>query len=338
MGYKVLQYQKEVIEKGKVKPLNLIHGEEHFLVRTLIEKLKDKFGENFNLSWGDEIDLEDLYELSSEGSLFSAASEKAILLMNFDEFLKKLGRKRKSVEALTDLLKSLKTTKLFAVVNYKLTNQELSREPYKTFSELGDIILADKLPTNRIKEIVRKKFEREGGGIEEEALDLLVDTCQGNLMVLKNESEKLLAHADGRKITLEDVMKVCLPWEEYTLFEFVDSFFEKDIGKSLRILRDIYTKDTHALQVMGMLTGYITKLFVVHELLSEGEKLESALDKVGVKHQFAKVKFKGYLDKVPREAARTLIEDIYRLDYSVKVLFVNPEDALEKFTTEYVLS
>jgi len=146
MSYKVIQYQKEVIEGGQIKPLNLVHGEEEFLVRTLVDRLRNKFAENFTLVWGDEIELEDLYELFSEGSIFSATTDKAILIMKFDEFLKRLGRKKKSTETLTDLLKNLKSTKLFAVVGRKLTNQELSKEPYKTFSALGDLILADRLP------------------------------------------------------------------------------------------------------------------------------------------------------------------------------------------------
>ncbi len=337
MDYKVIQYQREVLEKGAIKPLNLVHGDEEFLLRTLIEKLREKFGDNFTLAWGDETTLEDLYELSSEGSMFSAVTDKVVLLMHFDDFLKKLGRKKKSMESFLELLKSLKTTKLFAVVNRKLTSQELTREPFKTISVRGDVILADRLPPKRVKEIVRKKFEREAGGIEEPALELLVEMCQGNLMVLKHESEKLIAYSEGKKVTEEDVRKVCFPWESYNLFDFIDSFFEKDVERTLRVLRDAYVKGTPALQIIGMLSGYITKLYTVHELISEGERIDSALEKVGVKHQFAKVKFKKYLDSISKEKARELLELMYRLDYSVKVSFANPESTLVKFTTDHLL-
>ncbi len=337
MTYKAVQYQKEVLEGGKVKTLNLVHGEEEFLVRTLIDKLKNKFAENFTLTWGDELELGDLYELFSEGSIFSATTEKAVVIMKFDEFLKKLGRKKKNTENLTDLLKNLKSTKLFAVVGHKLTAQELSREPYKTFSALGDIILADRLPTKRVKDIVRKKFEREAKGIEEEALNLLVEMCGGNLMVLKHESEKLIAYSEGRKVTREDVKNVCFPWEDHTLFDLIDSFFERDAERTLRVLRDAYRKGTPPIQILGMLSGYVTKLYVVQELLSEGERLDNALEKVGVKHQFAKLKFKNYLDKTPKERARELLEALYRLDYAIKVGFADPQRSVEKFATDYTL-
>ncbi|WP_457601507.1 DNA polymerase III subunit delta [Hydrogenivirga sp.] len=337
MNYRVLQYQKEVLEGNKVKPLNLVHGDEEFLVKTLIEKLRSKFGENFTLVWGDELNPEELYELCSEGSMFSATADKAVVVVNFEDFLKKLGRKKKSMESLLELLRSLKTTKLFAVVGGKLGTQELSREPYRTIASSGDVILAERLPARRVKDIVRKKFEREAEGIEEDALELLVELCQGNLMVLKHESEKLIAYSEGKRVTAEDVKRVCFPWQDYTLFELIDAFFGKDVGRTLRVLKDSYMKGTSPLQILGMLSGYITKLFVVHELLSKGERLDTALEKVGVRHQFAKVKFKSYLDRVKRDRAEELLESLYRLDRSVKVNYIDPGKALENFLTEYTL-
>jgi len=161
--------------------------------------------------------------------------------------------------------------------------------------------------------------------------------CGNNLMVLKHESEKLIAYSEGRKITLEDVKKVCFPWEDPTLFDLIDSFFERDTERTLRVLRDAYTKGTHPIQILGMLSGYVTKLYVVHELLSEGDRLENALEKVGVKHQFAKLKFKNYLDKTSKSRARELLENLYKLDYALKVSFADPHRSLEKFATDYTL-
>ncbi len=330
-------YQKEVLEKGKAKPVNLVHGEEEFLIKALLERIRSIYGDGLSVAWGDELSLENLYELGLEGSMFSKGGERAVFVLNSEPFLNKVSRKKAQLDAFRSFLSRLSKTKLFFVVNRKLSASELSKEPFKTVSSLGDVILADRLPTEKVKEIVRKKLEREAGGIEEGALDLLVELCQGNLMVLKWETEKLIAYSDGEKITEDTVRKVCVPWESYGMFEFLDRFFERDVKGSLRILKDMYRGGVLPLQIVSTLSSYAIKLFTLHLLLEKGEDLEKALDTVGVKHKFARLKFKRYLDKVPKERARKLVEGLYRLDFAIKVRFSNPERSLMRFTEDFTV-
>ena len=335
--FKVLQYQKEVLEKGRVKPVNLVHGEEEYLVKTLEGKLRDIYGDNFTLAWGDETSLEDLYELTAEGSMFSQTSDRVVFLRSFEDFLKKLGRRKKSMESLLALLKRLSRSKLFMVVERKLSSQDLSKEPFKTISSVGDVILADRLSAKKVKEIVRKKLEREAGGIDEEALDLLVDLCQGDLMILKGETEKLIAYSEGKRITAEVVGRVCTPWGSYGVFEFLDTFFAGDLAKSLRALRDMFASGVPPLQIMTTLGNYAMRIYTAHLLLEQGQSLEKTLDTLGIKHRFSQLKFKTYLEKFPKERAKELLEALYRLDLSVKVYFANPEAALRNFTVDFTL-
>jgi len=335
--FKVPQYQREVLEKGKVKPVNLVHGEEEYLVRTLADKLKEIYGDSFTLVWGDETSLEDLYELSSEGSMFSQNQDRVVFLKGFEEFLKKLGRKKKNMEAFLSFVNRLSRAKLFLVVDRKLSTQELSKEPFKTITAVGDLILAERLPAKKIKEIVRRKLEREAGGIEEEALDLLVELCQGDLMILRSETEKLISYAGKRKITAEDVRKVCAPWGSYGIFEFLDAFFEGNTKKSLEALKNMFSQGVPPLQVMTTLGNYAMRMYTVRLLLEEGHSLEKALETVGIKHKFSQLKFKAYMEKLPKEKLKGLIEALYRLDISVKLYFNDAEAALKNFTVDFTL-
>ena len=337
MEYKILQYQKEVLEKGKVKSLNLIHGEEEFLIKALIDKLKSIYGHNFTLLWGEDTTLEELRESIAEGSMFSSTKERVVLVRGFDAFLKKLGRKKKTLENLLSFLKGIKSSKLFAVVEGKLSPQDISKEPFKTFSAVGDIAVADRLSKKKVRDIVKKKFEREGGGIEEGALDLLVEMCQGNLMVLKHESEKLIAYCEGNKTTEEDVKKVCSPWGEFSLFDFIDSFFAKDVKRCIDSIRDNLSKGVSPLQIIAMLSTYASKLFILHSLLREGESLDKALERLNIKSKFVKIKFKGYLESFSRDESTRLIESLYRLDREIKLSYADPERELLKFTTDFML-
>lgn len=335
--FKILQYQKEVLEKGKAKPVTLIHGEEEYLVKAFIDKLRSAYGNSLSLRWGDELEPEEIFSLVSEGSIFGG-SENVIVILNFEEFLRKIGRKKRSIEALLNTLKRIKSSRLFLVVSRKLSSQELSKEPFKTIASIGDLVLADRLHPKKITEIVRRKFEKEGGGIEEEALELLINMCGGNLMILKQESEKLITYADGKKVTPEDVRRVCVPSDSYTLFDFIDYLFQGDLDKTLRSLKDAFSKGVPPLQILGLLYNYAIKLYTAFELRRKGENLDAALEAVGVKHQFAKMKFKKYMEEMNEERIGVLIDRLYRLDIRVKTYFSDPQRELVDFVTEFTLS
>ena len=328
MEYKLLPYLKKVIEKNSPKAINLVYGEEEYLIRTLVDKLKENFPNGYRVLWGDELSLDSFFEFVSGGSLFSSKGYNVLVVFAFDIFLKNLGKK--GIGNFLDVLKSVKGVYIYLVVEGKLSRTELSREPYKTIISMGDVIVADKVPKQKVKEIVRKKFEREAQGIEEQALEKLIDMCGSNLLALKQESEKLLAFSGGGKVKLEDVEKVCVPWEETGLFELVDTVLEGDIEKSLSALREVLRKGVSPFQIVATLASYINKLFIVHEMLSRGTSLETALESVGIKHNFLKLKFKRYLDSLDSQRAEALIESLYRLDYGTKVRFLPPDKELEK--------
>ncbi len=337
MTYRILQYQKEVLEKGKAVPVNLVHGEEEFLVRTLIEKLKSLYGDNTTVVWGDDVRPEDVYNLLSEGSMFSAGADRAVVVLRAEEFFKKL-RGRRALSSFTGTLGKLKRAKLFLVFSGKLTPQDLAKEPLKTIAKMGHVIAADRLSPAKVKEMVRRKLEREAGGVEEEALNLLVDMCGGNLTVLRQEVEKLIAYAAGEKITPRMVREVCSPWESYTVFDFIDSFMKGNLEGSLRALEDSCRKGIPALQIQSTLASYALRLYTLHRLLSRGKDVEKALDSLGVRHSFLRMKLKGYLESFPQKRLRDLVLSLHRLDADQKLRFVNPETSLRNFTIDFLRS
>jgi len=240
MTYRVLQYQREVLEKGKAVAVNLVHGEEEFLVKTLIEKLKSLHRDNVAVVWGDEVRPEDIYALLSEGSMFSTGTDRVVVILRAEEFFRKI-RGRRSLSSLTHTLGKLSRAKLFFVFSRKLTPQDLSKEPLRSVAGMGHVITADKLNLSKVKEMVRRKLEREAGGVEEEAVNLLVD------------------------------MWVCFPWESYTVFDFIDSFMKGDPEGALRALEDAYRKGIPALQIQSTLTSYALRLYTLHRLLNAGK-------------------------------------------------------------------
>jgi DNA polymerase-3 subunit delta len=334
MEFRVTVYQKEVLERGEVKNLNLVHGEEEYLIKTLLEKLRSRFG-GIRVLWGDEISPEELLPSASEGDLFGTSGGRVVVVHRFDDLVKRVRRRKRTLESFVAGLRKLKEVKIFALVYGKLSPEELSREPYRTFASQGDVILADRIPRKKVLELVRRKFQREGGGIEEEALELLVDLCGGDLMVLRQEVEKILVYAGKERVGKETVEKVCAPWETGTVFDLLEALFSKDAEKALRVLKALERAGVPPLQVQALIVSQIIRLYTLARAKERGGDTEKVLDRLGVRHSFARAKIKSYLGRVNLRELRTTVEKLYRMDRLAKVSFTPPESLVREFVLQF---
>jgi DNA polymerase III delta subunit len=135
----------------------------------------------------------------------------------------------------------------------------------------------------------------------------------------------------GKSISKEDILQVCIPHSEHTVFEFIDAFFEGNLDKAIRTLKSLESFGVNALQLQALLVSYAVKLCLLHIALEEGTAPDKALSDLGINHPFMKLKFKGYMQKYGRKRSAQLIESLYRLDFSVKTSYTEPQEALESF-------
>ena len=330
MEQKALTFLKS-IEKEEIPQFVLLHGEEEYLVRTIIDKLREKFGGSFRLLWGDDVDLSQLIGELSERDIFSSTARRAVFVMNFNEFLKKISRSKKSLGLLVRTIEGMKGSGLIAHFPYRLKPQDLKKDPLSSLIKQGLVVSADRLPARKIEEILRKKFEKEAGGIEEEALRILISLTGGDLMVLKQESEKLITYAGGRKITLEMVSEVSAPWSRSDAFDLVDSLFLGNLEGFLRSLKDLKREGALPLQLMALITGYGMRIYTLAKMVEKGTDEERALTEIGIKGGFQAAKFRKFLNSWKGERAGRLINSLYALERSVKVEFAEPFTAMENF-------
>ena len=63
----ITEYQKNLSQKT-LKRINLVHGEEEYLVKTLLDKLRDLYP--VSIIWGDEVSLQDFERTITTGGMF----------------------------------------------------------------------------------------------------------------------------------------------------------------------------------------------------------------------------------------------------------------------------
>ncbi len=323
----LLEYQKN-LGKRQIKAVNLIHGEEDYLVKSFLDKLREVIP--LRILWGDEFSLEDFIGFISTTGMF--AKEEALFIYMAEEFLKGV----KNYKNLISHLERSKGKKVFFYVGYKLSDKELQKEPFLSLSKLGDIIYTGRLDKKKVRDLVKNKLQKEGISIEDSALDYLLEATSYQLMTLKVETDKLILYGKN-SITLEDIKYMVLAEPELSLFDLSDGLFLKDYEKALNSINSVLMAGTHPLQVLTFLVNYTLKLYTAKTLVEDDWDVEKALLEVDVKHKFQVLNFKRYLNANSIEDLNLLLKKLYLLDIGIKIYYLEPTQALREFVIEYML-
>ncbi|WP_340691034.1 DNA polymerase III subunit delta [Hydrogenobacter thermophilus] len=322
----LLEYQKN-LESREIKPLNVIQAQDEYVLKAFIDKLSSLY--HVKILWGDELDRKSLLSIT-ESEMF-IKKKRVFVIKNAEELFKGV----KDGKYFTSLAKKLNNSSIFFVISEKLSKQQLEKEPLKTLLSIGDLLEAKSPDKRKIRELVKNRFVKEGRQIDDSALDYLLEITSYNLMELKNEVDKLILYADER-ITLEDVKAICISNIEYTVFDFINAFYTKDLEKSLNTLSSLVRWGVPALQIQAVLVNYALKLFVCAYLVENGYDIDKAFSELGITNPYLKHSFKTYLEKFKLKDLKNLIHRLHLLDLSEKIYYADPQESLKDFVVEYL--
>lgn len=323
----IAEYQKG-LEKKVIKPVNLIHGEEEYLIKNFLDRLKELY--KVSILWGNELTLEDFKRAVFIAGMFG--KREAVFVYRSLDFFKNV----KDYRSFASLLERIREKKVFFYVETKLTEKDIQKEPFISLSKLGDVIVAGRPDKRRVKELVKNKMERYGVRIEERALDYLLEVLSYELMLLRHETDKLILY-NKSPLDLEDIKAVVVTQIEMNVFDFLDGFFLKDIERALGALGASLRSGIHPLQIFALLVSYSLKLYTAKVLTEEGKRPEEALALVDIKHRFQMHSFKKYMEKNSRKELWSLLSRLYFLDVAMKVFYSDPALSLRNFVIEYIL-
>lgn len=318
----VSQLENE-LKQGELASIYLLYGKETYLLENTLKKIKKLFG---SLSYGlnyIKIDNTNINSLISELQTPAFGFDKKLIIVSDTELLKKQAKKKNSnVQDLTQQIANylkenyddIKEQNVLVFIEEEADKNVL----YKQIEELGIVCNFEPQKVPEITQRLKFIFNAYSVNIDNYTLSYMIECCGTSLQNLINETQKLIGYAgNGGSITKEDIDALCIKQFESVIFDLTDSMGQKNVMKSLEVLRNLIYAKEPIQKILITLYNHIKKLYVVK--LCEYYKQDILQNlKLKPNQTFLVSKYKKQASYFKEEELRKMLLQFIKLDEDYK--------------------
>lgn len=193
-----------------------------------------------------------------------------------------------------------------------LSTVVIIKDYFNKFEFLKNVEFVDtkRMENSVLVKIIVSDLAKEGKKISKEAVEALIDSCNGYLTRITNELVKLKYYCDGELITKAMVDEIVVKDVEYTVFELTDALTKRDGDKCLKLL-SLMEKEQG---VLSLITNHFRRLFFISISDMTDKELASYL---GVK-EYAITKARSQLKGFSKIQLRNINKQLEEYDYMIK--------------------
>ena len=260
----------------KLLPVYLVSGDEPLLVQECCDQIRQKArAENCNereiIEGGvSNFNWQDILHSASNMSLF--ADRKLIEL--------RLPSGKPGAEgskALCEYLDIASGDDVLLIVSGKIDKQSTNSKWYKALDKAGVTVQVWPVDAKNLPRWLQQRVRNAGMSIDDDALRLLCERMEGNLLAAVQEVEKLKLLAADSKITMQTVTEAVSDNARYNLFDMADNALKGNASVSLRMLYGLRAAGTEPPVVLWALVREIRTLYEAQLDCDSGQSTQQAL-------------------------------------------------------------
>jgi len=262
-----------------LKPLYIISGDEPLLTQELCDQVRaaarhNGFDEREVHNVDARYEWATLLESANALSLFSDRK-----LIEIQLPTGKPGDK--GGKALTALLEQPNPDNIFLLVLPKVDKGTQNSKWFKALDKVGAFIAHWPIERNQLPGWLANRLRAYKMSADQDALALLADRTDGNLLAAAQEIEKLRMLGSAQ-ITLDDIENSVGDASRYDVFALAETALKGDSVRSLHILSVLQAEGLHALQPLAILANDIRLLMSFTQLTGNGIPEDKALQQLKV--------------------------------------------------------
>ena len=171
---------------------------------------------------------------------------------------------------------------ILLIVAGKIDKQSQRAKWYTALGKAGAVIQVWPVKAHELPRWLGQRLKTAGLAIEPEALALLSERVEGNLLAAVQEVEKLKLLASGNTVTIDTVIASVADNARFNSFALADIAMAGDTRGALRTLRGLQAEACAPPAVLWTLAREVKLLVQLHEDLQRGLALSQALTDRGV--------------------------------------------------------
>jgi DNA polymerase-3 subunit delta len=260
--------------QDQLLPLYLVFGDENLLVQEACDAIRARCREQgcnereVLLVENDKFDWNQLLLTSSEMSLF--ADRKLIEL-------RIPGGKpgTEGSKALQQYLENPAPENILLIVAGKIDKQSTNTKWFKALDKAGALVQVYAVKPGQLPGWMRQRMQQLGLQIDNDALQLLCDRVEGNLLAAAQEIEKLRLLCGGERVSVEHINQSVADNARYNLFALVDHACVGQAAAAFKMFNGLRAEGTEAAVVLWALSRELRSLYQCQDAIARGQSMNA---------------------------------------------------------------
>lgn len=282
--------------------------------RALIEShsRQQGFDEIYRYTADSSIDWNEVYDRFQALSLFSSRQIIEI-------FIPESGLNAQTGKQLSELTELHNPDILTVIQGPKLTKAQENTQWFKKLTANGCIVNCLTPDLQRLPQFVSIRCKKLGLSPDPEALQMLAQWHEGNLLALSQSLEKLALQFPDGKLTLIRLEESLNRHNHFTPFHWVDALLEGKANRAQRILRQLESEGTEAIILLRTLQKELLLLWQM-KALQASTPLRTVFDQFKV-WQNRRVFYTQALNRLTLKQIKSLIQQLTKVEIMAKTQF-----------------
>ncbi len=262
--------------KKQLQPVYLVSGDEPLLVQEACDLIRSQAREQ-GCTDREVIDASvsgfNWHEIINSAASMSLFAERKLIELRLPSG--KPGAE--GSKALCEYLEMAGSENVLLIIAGKIDRQSTKSKWFKALDQAGVVLQLWPIDAQQLPRWLEQRVSLAGMTITQEALQLLCERVEGNLLSAVQEVEKLkLIAADG-EITASTVSSAVADNARYNLFAMADNAVQGNTTASLRMLYGLRGEGTEATVVLWALTRELRTLYELQIACRAGQNVQQAM-------------------------------------------------------------
>lgn len=305
----------------ELKSLYLLYGEEQYLIDTVINKIKKKFGElllGINYILLDETNVDNII---SDIEVPAFGYDKKLIIVKNSGLFKKDGRKKAGTpiqEKIAEYIKNNMEIIKESIILVFMENEADKNIVFEAIEKNGIVCNIEELKPIQLVKKLKQICMLYKVNCDEVTLNYLVETSGTNLQNLINEIRKLIEYAgENGTITIEDVNSLAVKQIESVIFELTDNLAVRKIDKALEVLDNLVYQKEPLQKILITLYNHFKKIYLCNIAVSLNKDIVNSLS-LRPNQTFLITKYKKQASYFKANELREILNALIDLDYNSK--------------------